>query len=91
MSIRALLASGGTPSQAFRQLFEDGVVRSGPELVRFLYTEFDGLSELVMPAVMAWNRGTKPENIGKGLTDDRLNEIIGGFLAAAMVAPASGA
>lgn len=65
-------------------LFDQGHVRSAAELVHLLYTEFDDLSESVMPAVMSWNRGTKPENAAVGLSDERLDEIIGEFLALAM-------
>jgi len=83
-SIRDLIQSGLSPSQAFRRLFETGIVHSNPELVRLLYTEFEDLSQSVMPAVMAWNRGTNPERAGIGLSDDRLNEIIGDFIRKSM-------
>ena len=64
MTVRELIQSGMSPSQAFRHLFDCGAVQSATDLVDLLYTEFDELSNSVMPAVMSWNRGTKPERAG---------------------------
>lgn len=76
ISIRQLLSSGMRPSQAFRYLLQHGAATSAPDIVNLLYEEFEDLSSSVMPAVMNWNRGTKPELVGKGLNDDRLDEIL---------------
>jgi hypothetical protein len=90
MSIRELIESGKSPSQAFRHLFEIGAVHSNSDLVDLLYTEFYDLSASVMPAVISWNRGTRPERVGLGLTDARLDEIIGVFIRSAMYPGANG-
>lgn len=74
--IRELLKSGGKPSLIFRGLFQQNIVRTNQDIVRILYTEFDDLSESVMPAIMAWNRGTDPERAGVGLTDEKLDEVL---------------
>jgi hypothetical protein len=76
ISIRQLLSAGMRPSQAFRYLLQHGVVRSTPDIVNLLHEEFEDLSISVMPAVMNWNRGTKPELVGKGLSDDQLDVIL---------------
>ena len=60
----------------FRGLFQQNIVRTNQDIVRILYTEFDDLSESVMPAIMAWNRGTDPERAGVGLTDEKLDEVL---------------
>ena len=65
-----------TPSAAFRQLFEQGLVKSNDNLVDLLYAEFEDLPVSVMPTVMNWNRGTNPERAMMGLGDDRLDEIL---------------
>jgi hypothetical protein len=91
VTIRELMLSGMRPSQAFRHLFDCGAVQSNHDLVHLAYTEFDDLSESVMPAVMAWNRGTKPERAGIGLSDERLDEIISQFMLVAVHSGANGA
>lgn len=75
-NIRQLFKSGKKPSAVFRWLFDQQLVRTNHDIVKLLYTEFDDLSESVMPAVMAWNRGTDPERAGLGLSDERLDEIL---------------
>jgi len=84
LGVFEILAAGLAPSEAFRKLFERGYVSTAPALVHLLYTELPDLSESVMPAVMAWNRGTRADRAGIRLTDDRLDEIIGDFIASAV-------
>jgi hypothetical protein len=76
ISIRQLLNSGMRPSQAFRYLLQHGAATSASDIVNLLYEEFEDLSSSVMPAVMNWNRGARPELAEKGLSDDRLDEIL---------------
>ncbi len=75
ISIISQLKLGRMPSEIFRNMFEAGTVTSNSELVDFIIRESEELGVAVGPSVMSWNRGTKPERIGIGLTDSRFDEV----------------
>ncbi|MGO4223651.1 hypothetical protein AB4Y64_17590 [Lysobacter sp. TAF61] len=74
--IKSLVVLHGSHSKAFRALFSSGDVKTNLELIDLLSRECADFPDSAAITIVSWNRGTRPDRVGIGITDDMLDRIL---------------